>query len=247
MTNLENTSIIKRTSYEASLEVYETAGSKFTAAQESFDEVSSDVDSTKGDYDAALENFQEAETTFNDSDADEQSAQTDVEKAQDAVDIAQDELDSIPEYKPEEPKAPEIPEGDPRELSEEQVEELVTEAEAVLESTEQGSPEYQQALEALAVAAQADDPQIPSELAAIPLLGETAAAVLEAFNDLGNVGADMAPAVREEAEKTVIASVIATGAAVQAVQAAAASAASAAASASASASASTSNTPRRSN
>ena len=247
LTNLENTSIIKRTSYEASLEVYETAGSKFTAAQESFDEVSSDVDSTKGDYDAALENFQEAETTFNDSDADEQSAQTDVEKAQDAVDIAQDELDSIPEYEPEEPKAPEIPEGDPRELSEEQVEELVSEAEAVLESTEQGSPEYQQALEALAAAAQADDPQIPSELAAIPLLGETAAAVLEAFNDLGNIGADMAPAVREEAEKTVIASVIATGAAVQAVQAAAASAASAAASASASASASTSNTPRRSN
>jgi len=247
LTNLENTSIIKRTSYEASLEVYETAGSKFTAAQESFDEVSSDVDSTKGDYDSALENFQEAETTFNDSDADEQSAQTDVEKAQDAVDIAQDELDSIPEYEPEEPKAPEIPEGDPRELSEEQVEELVSEAEAVLESTEQGSPEYQQALEALAAAAQADDPQIPSELAAIPLLGETAAAVLEAFNDLGNIGADMAPAVREEAEKTVIASVIATGAAVQAVQAAAASAASAAASASASASASTSNTPRRSN
>jgi hypothetical protein len=247
LTNLENTSIIKRTSYEASLEVYETAGSKFTAAQESFDEVSSDVDSIKGDYDVALENFQEAETTFNDSDADEQSAQTDVEKAQDAVDIAQDELDSIPEYEPEEPKAPEIPEGDPRELSEEQVEELVTEAEAVLESAEQGSPEYQQALEALAVAAQADDPQIPSELAAIPLLGETAAAVLEAFNDLGNIGADMAPAVREEAEKTVIASVIATGAAVQAVQAAAASAASAAASASASASASTSNTPRRSN
>jgi tetratricopeptide (TPR) repeat protein len=228
LTNLENTSIIKRTSYEASLEVYETAGSNFTAAQESFDEVSSDVDSTKGDYDSALENFQEAETTFNDSDADEQSAQTDVEKAQDAVDIAQDELDSIPEYEPEEPKAPEIPEGDPRELSEEQVEELVAEAEAVLETAEQGSPAYEQALEALAVAAQADDPQIPSELAAIPLLGETAAAVLEAFNDLGNVGADMAPAVREEAEKTVIASVIATGAAVQAVQAAAASAASAA-------------------
>ena len=247
LTNLENTSIIKRTSYEASLEVYETAGSKFTAAQESFDEVSSDVDSTKGDYDSALENFQEAETTFNDSDADEQSAQTDVEKAQDAVDIAQDELDSIPEYEPEEPKAPEIPEGDPRELSEEQVEELVAEAEAVLESAEQGSPAYEQALEALAVAAQADDPQVPTELLAIPLLGETAAAVLEAFNDLGNVGADMAPAVREEAEKTIIASVIATGAAVQAVQAAAASAASAAASASASASSTTSSTPRRSN
>jgi hypothetical protein len=229
LTNLENTSNIKRTSYEASLEVYETAGSNFKAAQESFDEVSSDVDSTKGDYDSALENFQEAETTFNDSDADLTSAQTDVEKAQDEVDIAQDELDSIPEYEPKEPEAPEIPEGDPRELTEEQVNELVTKAEAVLESAEQGSPAYEQALEALAVAADADDPQVPTELLAVPLVGEAAAAVLEAFNDLGNVGADMAPAVREEAEKTIIASVIATGAAVQAVQAAAASAASAAA------------------
>jgi len=151
-----------------------------------------------------------------------------VETAEQEVESAQEDLDSIPEPEPEEPEAPEIPEGDPRELSEEQVEELVSEAEAVLESTEQGSPEYQQALEALAVAAQADDPQVPTELLAIPLLGETAAAVLEAFNDLGNVGADMAPAVREEAEKTVIASVIATGAAVQAVQASVASAASAA-------------------
>ena len=228
LTNLEDTSNIKRTSYEASLEVYETAGSNFKAAQESFDEVSSDVDSTKGDYDSALEDFQDAETTFNDSDADVTSAQTDVEKAQDEVDIAQDELDSIPEYEPKEPEAPEIPEGDPRELTEEQVTELVAEAEAVLESAEQGSPAYEQALEALAVAANADDPQVPTELLAVPLVGEAAAAVLEAFNDLGNVGADMAPAVREEAEKTVIASVIATGAAVQAVQAAAASAASAA-------------------
>ena len=238
LTNLENTSIFNQTSYEASLEVYETAGSNFKAAQESFDEVSSDVDSTKGDYDSALENFQEAETIFNDSDADLTSAQTDVEKAQDAVDIAQDELDSIPEYKPEEPEAPEIPEGDPRELTEEQVTELVAEAEAVLESAEQGSPAYEQALEALAVAADADDPEVSAELAAIPLLGDAAATALEVLNNLGNVGADMAPAVREEAEKTVIASVIATGAAVNAVQAAAGAAASAASAAAASTSSS---------
>ena len=113
----------------------------------------------------------------------------------------------------------------PEELTEAQVEQLVEAALVVFETAEQGSPAYEQALEALAVAADADDPEISSELAAIPLLGETAAAVLEVFNNIGNVGADMAPQVREDAEKTVIASVIATGAAVQATVAAATTAA----------------------
>lgn len=100
----------------------------------------------------------------------------------------------------------------PEDMSDKQIDQLVKAANAVFETAEQGSPAYEQALGALAVAAIADDPQLPTELAAIP----GAAAVLETFNALGNVGADMAPAVREEAEKTVIASVIATGAAVQA-------------------------------
>ena len=63
------------------------------------------------------------------------------------------------------------------------------------------------------------------------MVGAVATAVLESFNALGNVGADMAPQVREDAEKTVIASVIATGAAVQATVGAATAAASMAASA----------------
>ena len=174
-----------------------------------------------------------------------EEAQDDVTSAQEDVDAAQDELDAIPPYvapEPEEPKAPEIPEGDPKDLSTEEVAALVTQAEAVLESAEQGSPEYEQALEALAVAAQADDPEISAELAAVPLLGDAAAAVLESFNALGNVGADMAPAVREEAEKTVIASVIATGAAVNAVQAATTAAAGAASAAASAASSTTSST-----
>lgn len=114
----------------------------------------------------------------------------------------------------------------PEDLTDAQVEQLVEAALIVFETAEQGSPAYEQALEALAVAAEADDAELPSELAAIPLLGDVAGAALEAFNNLGNVGADMAPAVREEAEKTVIASVIATGAAVNAVAAAATAAAS---------------------
>lgn len=114
----------------------------------------------------------------------------------------------------------------PEQLTDAQVEQLVEAALVVFETAEQGSPEYQQALEALAVAAEADDPELPSELASIPLLGDVAGAALEVFNNLGNVGADMSPQVREEAEKTVIATVIAAGAAVNAVSAAAASASS---------------------
>ena len=117
---------------------------------------------------------------------------------------------------------------DPQELTDKQVEQLVDAATEVLASSEQGSPEYEKALEALYVAAQADDIELPAELAAIPLLGDVAGAALEVFNNIGNVGADMAPVVREKAEKTVIATVIAAGAAINAVQSATAAAASAA-------------------
>lgn len=60
----------------------------------------------------------------------------------------------------------------------------------------------------LAAAAVADDPQVSEELAAIPLLGNAAVAVLEAFNALGNVGADMLPEERKEAQQVVVSSVI---------------------------------------
>ena len=131
------------------------------------------------------------------------------------------EPSQTPEPEPELELPVDVKTIDPESLSDDEIEELVAAADAILATAEQGSPEYEQALEALAVAAEADDPELPAELAAIP----GAAAVLEVFNNLGNVGADMAPAVREEAEKTVIASVIATGAAVNATVAAATTAA----------------------
>ncbi len=96
----------------------------------------------------------------------------------------------------------------PEELTDAQVEQLVEAAEAVLETAEPGSEEYEQALDALMVAAESDDLELPSELAAIPLLGDVAGAALELLNDLGNLGADMAPETRERAEETVIAAVI---------------------------------------
>jgi hypothetical protein len=124
----------------------------------------------------------------------------------------------------------ELMETPAEELTEAQVEQLVAAAMETFETAEQGSEEYNQALEALAVAAEADDPEISEELAAIPLLGNAAVAVLDAFNDLGNVGADMSPQVREDAEKTIIAAVIAAQAAIGAVSTATSAASAAAAS-----------------
>lgn len=123
-----------------------------------------------------------------------------------------------------------LTEIDPQELSEAQVEELVEAAYTVLENTEQGSPEYTQALEALFVAAQADDIEVDPELAAVPVLGAAVVALTDAINFMGNVGSDMSPAVRELAEKQVVVAVVAVGAAVQAATGAATSAAAAAAS-----------------
>ena len=225
--------------YDAAETAHKLEQSKLESSQSKLEEAQTAYGKAEATYETAQSNFDETETEF-------ESASLSVEEATTDLEDAQEELDSIPEpeepKEPEEPEAPEIPEVDPKELSEAEVEELVSKAEEVLASAEQGSPEYQQALEALAFAAEADDPEISAELAAIPLLGDAAAAALEVLNNLGNVGADMAPEVREDAEKTILASVIATGAAINAVQAAAGAAASAATTASTS----TSSTPRRS-
>lgn len=137
-----------------------------------------------------------------------------------------------PETNPSVPPVTELIENlsevDPTTLSDEQVEQLVEAALETFETAEPGSPEYQAALEALAIAAEADDLELSEELAAIPLLGDVAGAALEVLNNLGNVGADMSPQVREQSEKVVIAAVIVGQVAMTATAAATSAAAAAA-------------------
>jgi hypothetical protein len=120
-----------------------------------------------------------------------------------------------------EPSQPELPVDvatvDPQSLSNEQVAELISVANTILDNSEQGSPEYEAALDALFVAAQADDIVISEELAAIP----GAEALVDAINFIGNVGADMSPKVREQSKKVVVTAVVAVGAAVNAATGAA--------------------------
>jgi hypothetical protein len=141
----------------------------------------------------------------------------------------------VPEPVEPEPEVPSITEVDPStidpsELTTEEVAELKAVAYETFETAEPGSEEYQEALEQLMVAAQADDIVVDEALAAIPLLGNLAVGLTDAFNFAGNIGADMSPKVRELAEKQVLVSVVAVGAAVQAAAGAATSAAAAASS-----------------
>jgi hypothetical protein len=102
-------------------------------------------------------------------------------------------------------------------LSEAQVEALVEAALEVFETAEPGSEEYEQALDALFLAASADDIVLDEDLAAIPLLGDALGGAIELVNFLGNAGADMSPSVREDSEKIVVTAVVAVQAALSAV------------------------------
>ncbi len=101
-----------------------------------------------------------------------------------------------------------LEEIDPLELSEGQVEALIEAALETFETAEQGSEEYEQALDALFVAAQADDIVLDESLAAIPLVGDVLGGAVELVNFLGNAGSDMSPEVREDSERVVVAAVI---------------------------------------
>ena len=111
---------------------------------------------------------------------------------------------------------------DPTELTVAQAEQLKEAALETFLTAEEGSAEYEQALDALYLAAEQDDIELSPELAAIPGL----AAAAELVNFLGNAGADMSPKTREESKKVVVTAVVAVGAAVASATGAATSAAS---------------------
>jgi hypothetical protein len=98
-----------------------------------------------------------------------------------------------------------------------QVDALIQAALETFETAEKGSSEYEQALDALYLASQADDIVLDEALASIPLLGNVLSGAVELFNFLGNAGADMSPQVREQSEKTIIAAVIVAQIALSAV------------------------------
>lgn len=105
------------------------------------------------------------------------------------------------------------PEKEPAPTPEEAEEPAQEPVQEVVDSTPASEPSSPPAatepsVEQLAQAAEEDDPELPAELAEVPIVGEVLGAVLNVFNDLGNIGADMTPEVREKAEDVAVISII---------------------------------------
>jgi len=107
------------------------------------------------------------------------------------------------------PVEPEVPvEPEPQDLTAQEIVQIMSEAYETLETSEQGSAEYEEALDALFFVAEADDIVLDEELLAIPLVGNIAQGLTDLINFAGNVGSDISPKVRESAKKTIVAAVI---------------------------------------
>lgn len=97
---------------------------------------------------------------------------------------------------------------DPTELTEAQAEQLVEAALVVFETATEGSAEYEQALDALYLAAQQDDIVVDAALADIPGVGQAAVAIANVLNAIGNVGADISPKARKKAQNLVVTTLV---------------------------------------
>ena len=113
-------------------------------------------------------------------------------------------------------------------VTEEQATALTNAANTTLETAEVGSVEYENALDALATAAEADDIVLDGNIANIPLVGDALQTAVNVINTFGNAGADLSPAKREESQKVIVSAVIASNIAQVAISTAASSATSAA-------------------
>lgn len=202
--------------YNSAQSAHEAEQSKLEASQSALEKAQDDYDTAESRYETAQDNFANLETDFD-------SASTDVEEATNDLEEAQEALDSIPEPEEEpEPKEPEVVKLPPLEdltkvnfaeikatdLTSAQAEQLKEAALETFKTAESGSPEYNAALEALLVAAQQDDIVVDEALAEIPGIGAAAVAVAEVLNLLSNVGADISPEAREDAQQATVAAVI---------------------------------------
>jgi hypothetical protein len=97
---------------------------------------------------------------------------------------------------------------DPTELTPAQAEQLVEAALVAFETATEGSAEYEQALDALALAAQQDDIVVDESIANIPGVGQAAVAIANVLNLVGNVGADISPKKRKEAQNLVVTTLV---------------------------------------
>ena len=233
VTSAESQLLTKTTSYEEVAAIKTTTEQELTTATElvaTSEEFASTTQADKAAKAAALETtnneLTSVESTVVETKKEIVVQETKVKTLKEKVAV----IEATPEPEPE--GAKEIPKDlsadnlmevnldsvDPTELTPEQADQLKEAALETFETAEEGSPEYEQALDALYLAAEQDDIVLDSALAAIPGL----AAATELVNFLGNAGADMSPKTREESKKVVVTAVVAAGAAIQSAASAAA-------------------------
>jgi len=201
-----------------------TAQSERASAQEASDQSFSAYVTAIAATDSSLKDKSARENEYSDSTSVTQDAYVTASNLVSVVSFTEVEtlLSKEPDPQPEPEGSPDLPtdlsadnlmdvdlnEVDPTELTEEQAEQLVEAALETFETATEGSPEYEQALDALFLAAQQDDIQVDPALAEIPGVGQAAEAVVAVLNIVGNVGADISPKARKKAQEVVVTTLI---------------------------------------
>lgn len=210
-----------------------TAQATLAAATSTQAEAQSNLTTAESNLTTATTSTQSAELTLTTAAASLVAAESEVKATSTQIEAVELEIKNTPEPtptptptptpepepEPEEEIKVELPPLDdltkvnfeeitPTDLTQAQAEEIKQAALETFETAQQGSPEYEAALTALLVAAQADDIVVDPALAEIPGLGQAAEAAAAVLNLLSNVGADISPQVREKAQQATVAAVI---------------------------------------
>jgi hypothetical protein len=218
---LAETDYNSKTSALTSAQADETLASQNLATEEANLQVAVEGESvalaTKTEAEASLEEATSPLETSIDTDI----SFTDLETILDTP-APQPEPQPEPEPEPEPIGSPDIPKDlsadnlmdvdltqvDPTELTEAQAEQLVEAALETFETATEGSPEYEQALDALYLAAQQDDIVVDESIANIPGVGQAAVAIANVLNLVGNIGADISPKARKKAQNLVVTTLV---------------------------------------
>jgi hypothetical protein len=193
----------------------------------------SNEDQAQVDADLAAANSTQADITSKEASTAAKEAQTTTDNAsasfESSLEVAQATTSTIPDIINEATNIFNTPQGsaevptnldasnlqeidlsqiDPTELSPEQAVLLVEAALETFETATEGSAEYEQALDALYLAAEQDDIVVDEALANIPGVGQAAVAIANVLNLVGNVGADISPKARKKAQTLVVTTLI---------------------------------------
>jgi len=193
----------------------------------------SNEDQAQVDADLAAANSTQADITSKEASTAAKEAQTTTDNAsasfESSLEVAQATTSTIPDIINEATNIFNTPQGsaevptnldasnlqeidlsqiDPTELSPEQAVLLVEAALETFETATEGSAEYEQALDALYLAAEQDDIVVDEALANIPGVGQAAVAIANVLNLVGNVGADISPKARKKAQNLVVTTLV---------------------------------------